>query len=325
MTRFLAVVVSAAILTVGPTRAQAQQRPEPAGPGTITGLVLDPFGRGVDSSDVYIAELKIHKTVGADGRFRFDSIADGTYTVVARHVGYFAAGRKVTMEPQGVFVGMRLSPIVRHLPTVVSSAPRGGISGVIGDTAYNVIQGAKIEIAGESRRAVSDSAGTFLIPVPVGKHMIAVRKEGYITKMVSVTVPSDSGRRILVWLTPGTNQAEARFAFNLEALTERLERRSAAYSSIMTREDINKSGMTDLYDLAIKGAQHGLRDDCPAIVDGGPQRVPLWSLKAADIEMLEVYQARRASYNSTNMRANNNRMSSARPPDCEQVWVWLRK
>lgn len=319
------ILLAAALVIARVPAAHAQQRPEPAGPGTIVGLVVNQFGRGLDSSDVYIAELKVHKTIGPDGRFRFDSIPDGKYTVVARHIGYFASGRLVTMTPDGAVAAFRLAPIVRSLPTIVKSASRGGISGVIGDTAYKVIEGAHIEVVGESRRADSDSSGMFYIKVPVGRHMVAVRKEGYATKMVSVTVPSDSGRQVLVQLSPSNGQNEHRLSSNIEALQQRLMRRSAASSMIMTREDIAKSGMQDLLDLAIKGAQHSLRDDCPAILDGGPQAVALYSLKAADIDMIEVYQSKRARSTYNNIRANGGRVSSARPPDCERVYVWLRK
>ena len=44
------------------------------------------------------------------------------------------------------------------LPLVVSTATRLGLSGVVGDTAYNIVAGASISVLASDRRTVSDSA-----------------------------------------------------------------------------------------------------------------------------------------------------------------------
>jgi hypothetical protein len=324
MSRLVAGAGAVAMLVLS-VPAAAQQRPEPAGPGTIVGVVVDPLGNPLEGADVYIVELQKHRTVGADGRFRFDSIPDGEYIIAARHVGFLGSGRKVTMTPEGLVAAFRLQRITRNLPAIVTSAPRGGLSGVIGDTAYKVIVGAEIETIGATRRAKSDSSGMFYIKVPTGRHMVSVKAPGYTTKLVAVTVPKDSGRQILVQLSPSNGRNENRLESNLEELHQRLMRRSAAYSAVYTREDINKSGPLELIDLARRGAQYAVRDDCTALIDGGPMRVPLYALSTADVEMVEVYQARRPRYTSSNLRSSGGRLSSARPPECATVYVWLRK
>jgi len=305
-------------------RAPAGAQARPAGPGTIVGRVLTTSGMALDSADVRIVELKGHVAADAGGLFRFDSIKPGNYTVAARRLGYFPGAREVVLGDVGVVVTIALSPISRSLPTVVTSAARGGLSGIIGDTAFNIISGAQIDIVASGRRAVSDSAGGFYIPLPSGKHMVSIKREGYASKLISVTVPVDSGRRMLVWLSSGSNVSLGREAAIMDSLRQRLMWRSAVYSSLVTREDINRSGVKELTDIARRGATYSIRDDCPAVVDGGPGTMPLWSLHAADIEMVEVYHYRQPQNTVTSIRGG----ASARrrlPPECETVYVWLRK
>ena len=317
-------VIFGAVLTlsVGATATAQQRRPEPAGPGTVIGFVVDGFGRGIDNADVYILELKRRVTSDTAGYFRFDSIPDGDYQLAARRIGYFAVSRKIRMEPGGVVASLRLAPITRTLPSIVTSASRGGLSGIVADSNSNVIKGAVVEVIGESRRAETDSAGFFQIKVPTGRHMVKVSASGYATKMVSATVPTDSGRQIMVWLSTGDNNAAARMDFNMKALHERLIRRTAVSSALITREDINKHGWTDLSQIA--RSAWPVDDNCRAIVDGGPRSIEIWALKAEDIETVEAYFPKPTRYTATNTRSGANARQAPRPT-CIPVYVWLRR
>jgi len=173
-------------------------------------------------------------------------------------------------------------------------------------------------------RAVSDSAGAFYIPAPAGRHMVSIKRDGYASKLISVTVPADSGRRMLVWLSPASNVSVGREAAIMDSLRQRLMRRTAAYSSLVTREDMNRSGVKELTDIARRDALYPIRDDCPAIIDGGPLTMPLWSLQAADIEMVEVYHNRPPRNTVTSIRGGASARRQS-PPECEKVYAWLRK
>jgi hypothetical protein len=138
---------------------------------------------------------------------------------------------------------------------------------------------------------------------------------------MSVTIPPDSGRRLMVWLTPpAPGQSVERDAFNAMALQERLEIRKPS-STVWTREDILNSPMKDLMDFVNHGRwQFKVNDRCPAIIDGGPRTMSIWVLRAEDIETIEIYPPKSLP-NPQRPPARSTAVS-----ECEVVvYVWLRR
>jgi hypothetical protein len=258
------------------------------GPGILSGVVADTGGVAIDSVDVYIASQQLRTLTRADGSFRFDKLKPGRYDVSARRIGYLPQLRRVTVGEGGGSVRFALVPAPRTLPPIVTAAARGGLSGVIGDTAYNIVAGAQISIMASDHRGVSDSTGSFFIPLNSGKYMVRVSRPGYESRMLSVTIPSDSGRRLLVWMMPTTRSDAPLETFRLDGLRDRLERRQAT-STILTREDITRLGKYDLRELVEFGGHTPIADSCMAVIDGGPRTMPIWELLAADIETVEIY------------------------------------
>ena len=309
-----------------------QPAPQPAGPRTLVGVVRDTLGNPVDSVEVLIGSIQRRTRSGADGGFRFDDIKPGSYQVAARRPGYYPQANPVVVDDKGGVVTFSLVPSVRALPPVVTSVALGGLSGVTGDTAYNIVEGARISVVASDRRAVSDSMGRFYLPLKSGKYMVKVERSGYRSRLVTVTIPNDSGRRMTVWLTPATRGQNARDAMILDALEARLATRNPVWSSIHTREDINRLGIQDGVQLARIGANSwtGTMDDrCMAIIDGGPARAPLWSIDAADVEMMETYVPRPTPRAPNSIHGNAVTVAAAAPNDDHcgrtKVYVWLRK
>jgi len=211
----------------------------------------------------------------------------------------------------------------------VSSARVGGLSGVIGDTAYRAIAGAKVWVLASDKRAESDSTGAFYMDLKPGRHMVRVERPGYGSKLVSVTVPKDSGRRVMVWLSPASRAEEARDNHMLQEFSMRLTRRRPAWSAVYTREDIARSGKTLLGEIATAGAGMPVDPACLASVNGDTtRRIPIWVVDAADLETVEVYVPRPPrqavrSIGSGNSRPPSPAMSSRN--FCPQVIAWLRK
>ncbi len=324
---------SAAILLV-PRGLVAQQADllKPAGPRTIVGIVRDTLGNPVDSAELLIASVKRRTVTGPDGTFRFDDVKPGSYDIAARKLGLYPQVRTVMVGDNGGAVSFSLVPGTRALPPVVTSAARGGLSGVIGDTAYNIVEGARIAVVASDHRTSSDSMGRFFLELKPGKYMVNVSRPGYRTRLVSVTIPNDSGRRMTVWLTPSDQAQSAREAAAFDSLTLRLELRNPAFSTIFTREDINRLHIEDGVQLARLGGSSWkgpVDDGCLAIIDGGPRKLPIWSIDAADIETMETYTPPPSRGTVTNIRADA--ITSAAPPllddHCNgtKVYVWLRK
>lgn len=300
--------------------------PQPAGPRTLIGVVTDTSGTPVDSVEVFIASLKRRAMSGPDGAFRFDDLKPGTYALSARRLGYLPQLQKVKVGDDGGTTAFSLVPYMRGLPPVVSSSSRGGLSGVIGDTAYNIVAGADVTVLASDHRAVSDSTGSFFIDLRPGRYMVRVKRPGYSPRLVSVTIPNDSGRRMVVWLSPagpgGSNHEE----WAMDSLAERLLRRNPVWSTIYSREDINKMGMTDAAQLATIGARKRVDDNCPAIIDGGPRTAPIWAFAASDIETMETYTPKPPSYAPTSMMSRGHLQAPPPPNDCPvTVYLWLRK
>jgi hypothetical protein len=327
------VPVIALLLIAG--RASSQQVAAP-GSRALAGVVTDTAGTPIDSADVSIASLKRRATSAADGSFRFDDLKPGRYSVSARRIGFAPQVRTVVVGPDGGTTRFSLVPTAHILAPVVSSAALGGLSGVVGDTAYNIVAGAQVTVLGTDRRTESDSLGRFFIDLHPGRFVVRVTRTGYDSRMLSVTIPPDSGRRVTVWLQPGENALHNREAAALEALNGRLIRRTPM-SKIYTREDLAKTSMTELSQLVTSGAGTPVDDNCLAVIDGGPRMHPIWDISASDIELLELYPPKSiTTSNETSLRVPTPTafdMNGQRLPSLPThgygcpvaVWVWLRK
>ena len=313
------------------TTADAQRRdsvqiPLP-GPRTLVGFVADQLDRPIAGAEVYITSQGLTTQTGPDGSFRFNDIKPGRYQIGARKLGYYPQGQQVEVGDNGGATAFWLTsrgPFT--LPTIVSSAARGGLSGVVGDTAYKIIEGARIWVLASDRRTESDSTGAFFLDLKPGRYMVRVERPGYGSKLVSVTIPRDSGRQVTVWLTPSSGQTRRETQAIME-MSMRLTRRNPVWSKIYTREDILKSGMKTADRFASAGAGKLVPDYCEAIIDGGLTRTPLWVIDAADIETMEVYTSRPARPRNSRSSAGFQNRSVPVPNQClgTSVYVWLRK
>jgi hypothetical protein len=144
-----------------------------------------------------------------------------------------------------------------------------------------------------------------------------------------VTVPKDSGRRVMVWLSHADRGTTARQNHALLEASLRMTRRRPAWSKIYTREDIAKTGFDQLAQLATAGAGHPIDPDCLAVIDGDTARkVPIYAIDAANLESVEVYATppQRRTITSINGGGGGGRnQGMGRPSRCAQVFAWLRK
>ena len=311
----------------GSAAAQRPVAPLPI-PHTLVGFVHDTLGNPVDSVLVFIPSEKRRVMTTADGKFRFDDVKPGTYDVSARRLGYLPLIKEVVVAEGGGTTTFRLVPIVRTLAPVVTTVDRGGLSGVVGDTGYNIIQGAQVHVISTDLHAATDSMGRFFLDVKPGKYMVNFTAPGYASRLMSVNVPGDSGRRIVAWLAPTTLRASRMEAFNLQELGFRMDTMPPVRSRRFTREDINRVGYEDLLQMANAGAAGKRVDEsCWAYLDGGPDSIPIWGLAAADLEFVEVYTKKDARRAPTSIM-NNKRVSTQVAPqsDCPvRIYAWLRK
>lgn len=348
-----------AILSLaGPSVARAQCTPggplnPPATKRAITGIVMDSAHNVLENATVFIIDsarnVLEHSTplvarpthearTNARGIFQIVDLAPGTYRLTVRRIGYDIAVQSYIVTDSGGVARFCLLPDIQNLPTMITSVSRGGITGVVGDSALALVTGAEVRVFGENMFALSDSAGGFFFPVKPGEYTVSVRKKGYGPQIVAVKVPRDSGRKIVVWLgSPPRNPN--RYAEEIEGMRMRILMTPAFLYHRVTSEDLMVSPL-NLDQIVRMKAQTSVRDDCEAHIAGMGYSLPLYILDKDDIALLEVVSPRMTSAGSGQFRGvtsingnraipnqgqGGNRGSGARTPGCPSINVWMKR
>jgi hypothetical protein len=265
--------------------------PPPPGRNIMVGVVRDTFAIPIDSVEVTIPVIKRRMMSAPNGEFRFDKVPPGEYEVRARKIGYAPQARKFTVNDSGGTGAFELVPFAVGLQPVITSAARGGLSGVVGDTAFHAIAHAEVRMAGHDLVTETDSMGAFFLPARAGKYMVHIHRDGYADRMLAITIPSDSGRRLMATLLP-EHMMPIQWKYNVAELSDRLARRTNMYSSFLTRDDLLEKKIEWIYDAVIMtaDARRGVDRGCMVTKNGGPDFVPLDELTVDDIESVEIYK-----------------------------------
>lgn len=305
----------------------------PAGRGTIVGIVVDTGGRPVDNAQLLLITPRRQVITNRDGTFRMNDVGDGVADLTVRKIGYHPVRTRFEIATAGSTVRLELVPLVRTLASVVTTARRSGLSGlVLGADGYPVA-GVEVRVIGSGAGlAHTDTMGMFFTPVKTGHYLVELKREGYIPQMVSATIPDGEGRHLDITLVEGMSLRAARHAAIMDDLRTRLVNRRPAYSRLFTREDITKWNPADFRQLATIGAMARVDESCDVLIDGGIDRLPAWAVDLETIEFVEVYaQAppRRAitsiSRGATAPIRTQQRQSNA-PGACPaQLYVWTRR
>ena len=328
----LTIAPAIALLASGlPNTSVAAQgiMPKPAGPNTLSGVVTDTLGNPVSDADVYITLLKRRVRTRDDGSFRFDKMRPGVYDVGARAFGYVARSYSVNVGDDGGSVYIRMIRLGSTLASMITTADRMGLSGVIGDTAFRAMSNVTVRVIGPELTTRTDSAGAFSLAVSPGHYLVELTRDGFARQVIGVTIPDNEGRKIAAWLVPqfgGVNPLEGA---NLFEMSQRVMRANPVWSRYYTREDLAKQGITEVRQVANRVAMRNVNPDCPVIIDGGPRTLPLWQLAAGDVEFVELYTARptRNTVTSLSGLAQKITTSTSLVPTSEcgvSLVAWLR-
>jgi hypothetical protein len=266
--------------------------PPPPGPKLFAGIVRDTDATPLEGVEIIIPELGKRVLSNADGMFRFTDMPSGDWEMRARKLGYAQQVRDFKVEKQGGSGEFELVPWPRVMPPVVTSAARGGLSGRVADTSFAPVAGARVSVTTKALRAETDSNGAFFLPAPPGSWMVIIRKPGYADRIASVTIPSDSGRHLSTMLMPATS-LPVRERHNVDDLESRQIWRDKMKQPFYTHEDIEKLGITWIYDLIRMSGGDQYSTDCAVVINGGPATRLLNTLTVDEVESVEVYGANR--------------------------------
>jgi hypothetical protein len=278
-----------AVATAEAARAQCTPGgpPNPAAtPRTITGIVMDSAHVPLENATVSIKKPRREVRSNARGIFQLSNLDTGTYELTVRRIGHDIAVQSYIVTDTGGVARFCLFQNIQSLPTVVTAVPRGGITGVVGDTALALVRGAEIRLLGENKLTYTDSAGAFFFPAKPGAYSVAVKKKGYGSQVIGVTLPKDSGRKMVIWLgSPPRNPNK--LADHIEGMRVRILMTPAHRYARVTAEDLALSELTMEQLIRVRGRTN-IQDDCEALIAGTNFSLPVYMLDKTDIALLEI-------------------------------------
>jgi hypothetical protein len=303
-------------------------------------FVIDSAHNMLEHSTFVVARTTRQARTNAQGVFRIVDLDPGTYRLAVRRIGYEIAIQSYVVTDSGGVARFCLFPDIESLPAIISSVSRGGITGVVGDTALALVKGADVRVLGENMMALTDSAGGFFFPAKPGAHTIAVKKKGYGPQVVGVTVPKDSGRKMVIWLGSPPRNPNA-YANAIEGMRVNILMTPAFRYHRLTAEQLAESDLT-LEQLVRVAGRTNVSDDCEAVIAGTTFSLPLYMLNKEDISLLEIVGApltrRRAVGQAGATSINGNApiptqgrgtavsaVAGMHSPDCPGMTAWMKR
>jgi hypothetical protein len=321
----LTLLVAMATLSTGPSWLAAQGAASrsvdtlpTAIPGSILGVVVDSSNVPIPDIAVYLYEARQQVRTGRDGRFRFDNVGKGKYTLSARSVGFLGVTERINVKAAGATVRLQLTRLARGLPAVITTADRTGLSGVVADTSLRPLRDVSVRIMGTGLTTKSDSLGRFYLPVKPGSYLMRFERDGYDRQLMGLSMPPTQGREVAIWMTKSGVRENPLIGANLfEFDQRRIRARQVTYANF-SRDDLIATGALDLMQAAARATSQRVDFDACAYLDGGPAFAPLWALPVGDTEFMEASVPGNTGRNAVDIIG---RPASARGSCSYNVWL----
>jgi hypothetical protein len=310
-----------------------------ANPGAsiFAGVVRDTRQIGVQGADVTLSKLQKRVMTDDDGRFRLDGVPAGKYVVRVRRLGFVPLEAEIEVAKDGGTAELTLAPLSRYLAPTIVTATAGGLGGAVGDTGYASVADAVVRVLGNDWTARTDSEGRFFMPVPSGSYMVSITKPSFRDRVVSVTIPADSGRHLAIQIEPQLLPIPVREANNLANLSIRLAQRNPRRQPFYTHDDLVRGGFKWVIDAVRAGGMFYYDMECKAVRNGGPSTVELGALTADEVEAVEILGSVASTPPPRIVHSLSRRIGTGqgyanadwaalenRGRKCPVVFVWLR-
>lgn len=173
----------------------------------ITGVVRDPNELPLAGAEVVLGQRRT--TTNTTGAFRIDSVPVGKHALTVRLIGFAPVHTIVAVvasEPSDL--DLYLTPVAVRLPATIVEGRRTGIFGTVGDTAYRIADGARVQLLGPKHLEVlTDSLGKFAFSsVPRGSYIVRVTYPNYTERRILVDLEDGDGRELAILLSPSAER-----------------------------------------------------------------------------------------------------------------------
>ncbi len=234
------------------------------------------------------------------GRFRFTRVSRGQHTLLVLSLGFQPDERTIDVPAEGLDVTVVMRQLVVRLDTIPVRASRTGIFGkVIQHPGLQPLGGAAVDVIGARVTARTGPSGDFNFPtVPAGAYVVRTKRNGYVSRMLSVVVPRDGGIELAVALDSGKSRDKA-LEMPLREFDERMQWGVKSRAAVIPRQELAghlKAGLATALRYSPAFMLSGLVIDdaitC-VYVDGLPRPLTvLDDFTAEEVEAVEVYGLR---------------------------------
>ena len=215
---------------------------------SISGVVRDSAtGRPLAGAVVELRRDTIRRSAQTDdeGEFRLGDLFRGDYRLAVRRLGYGARASTLEIGASDLTLNVTLIPIARDLDTLYVRAGTG-IYGVVGSNeGLRPLASAKIQVLGENRFKVTDSSGTFFIPLERGgTYVVRMTRKGYEPRMFPIAVRSGRAEDVSRLLDSTTKNLDG-----LEVLFQDFDQRlrwRGMNSVLLTGSEVRRGGSVEL-------------------------------------------------------------------------------
>lgn len=264
---------------------------------TLTGVVVDSATKQpVNGAVVEIASASKRFAIRTDeaGEFIIYDVDLGPYRAVIRRIGYAPSVREVDVVSGMRPLSFGIAPIPQDLREVRVRGEGSGIFGQIGTSdALKAIPGAVIYVAGTRDSVVTDSVGSYFMPVKrPGMYMVRVNAPGFIEDLFMVDVKRNAisdGSRLL-----DAGQSRPMRAMLWKDFDQRVSFRTVNAAALLTGAEVRRAGNNVTGALAQSGAivSTGMRlgPGVCVFVDGQPRPgYPVNGIRPEEIRAMEIY------------------------------------
>lgn len=136
--------------------ASAQNAPT----AVLVGIVKDVDGKPLRGVIVDISGGKKHAVTDDAGHFRVDKLSTDSLIMIVRRVGLVPLTFDVTLVPGENDVSITMEQVPQILDAVRSQTQQTGLFGVVGDTAYDIVQGASVSTVVHKATTTTNDGGS---------------------------------------------------------------------------------------------------------------------------------------------------------------------